>query len=69
MPGSILAPNSASFEKKIRKIQVAKWGTPKKLKIILLKKSKQVICNTGTKFVEGQSLAHHVAIFKKVINI
>jgi len=27
MPGSIPAPNSGSFENK--KIQVAKWGTPK----------------------------------------
>jgi len=28
MPGLILAPNSGLFENK--KIQVAKWGTPKK---------------------------------------
>jgi len=28
MPGSIPTPNSGS--RKIRKIQVAKWGTPKK---------------------------------------
>jgi len=30
MTGSILAPNSGSL--KIRKIQAAKWGTPKKFK-------------------------------------
>jgi len=29
MPGSISAPNSGSLQK-IRKIQVAKWDTPKK---------------------------------------
>jgi len=34
MPGSISEPNSGSLWK-IRKIQVAKWGTPKKY---LLKK-------------------------------
>jgi len=28
MPGSIPAPNSGSFQNK--KIEVAKWGTPKK---------------------------------------
>jgi len=30
MPGSISAPNSGSLLK-IREIQVAKWGTPKKI--------------------------------------
>ncbi len=29
MPGSISAPNSGSLQK-TRKMQVAKWGTPKK---------------------------------------
>jgi hypothetical protein len=29
MPGSISAPNSSSLQK-TKKIQVAKWGTPKK---------------------------------------
>jgi hypothetical protein len=29
MPGSILAPNSGSYCRKIRKIQVAKWGSLK----------------------------------------
>jgi hypothetical protein len=30
MPGLIPAPNSGSFENKKIKLQVAKWGTPKK---------------------------------------
>jgi len=40
MPGSIPAPNSGSFENK--KIQVAKWGTPKK--IFEKNTLKKVIC-------------------------
>ncbi len=31
MPGSIPAPKSGWFVKKIRKIQVAKWGKPTKI--------------------------------------
>jgi len=47
MPGSISSPNSGSL-KKIRKIQVVKWGTPKK---IFLKKDAHHVAHVPVQVV------------------
>jgi len=59
MPGSIPAPNTGSFENK--KIQVAKWGTPKK-KLV----SKQLSTKDYLLFVLSNQ-TENVTVFKSDI--